>query len=288
MKGNEKTRNIKMALFGYIMTLPAFLIILGIIVYPIINAIIRSFQIQNEPGAYGFDNYIYLLTNNVARANILYTLYVVVITVILSTVIAFGLALYIRFGTSGFSKAVGALYLLPRFVPGLVAVNAMITVIRDNGLINRVAMSFGGSVSLGLMFTERGLILMNLWFNIPFATMITLAALSGVQDNIIESARDAGAGKWTVFRRIILPLTMRDVMIAATFIFMGNVGSFSTPYLMGGNFPRMAGIALFDEFNKLRYERAAALSVVMFLMCLISAVVYISTNMKKAKWETEH
>ena len=52
---------------------------------------------------------------------------------------------------------------------------------------------------------------------------------------MIESARDVGASKLRVLRSMILPLSMKDVVIAATFVFMSNVGSFTTPYLMGGN-----------------------------------------------------
>ena len=85
---------------------------------------------------------------------------------------------------------------------------------------------------------------------------------------------------------MILPLSYKDVVVAATFVFMSNVGAFTTPYLMGGNSPKMLGIALFDQFNKyLRYERAAALSVIMFLICSVSAAVYIYTNLKDKDWE---
>ena len=54
----------------------------------------------------------------------------------------------------------------------------------------------------------------------------------------------------------------------------------------GGNSPKMLGIALFDQFNRyLDYNRSAALSVIMFLLCSVSAVVYIYTNLKENDWE---
>ena len=110
--------------------------------------------------------------------------------------------------------------------------------------------------------------------------------LGGIPDSIIEGARDVGAGRWKVFTSMILPLSIKDVVIAATFVWMTNVGSFTTPYLMGGNAPKMLGIALFDQFNKyLAYNKAAALSVIMFLICAVSAGVYIYTNLKDNEWE---
>ncbi len=278
--------NLQQRILAYTFIAPALLITLGVVAYPILNVIVKSFQIEGGNG-YGFDHYIYLFTNRIALNNLTYTLYIVIITVVLSLAVAYGLALFMRFSNSAISRTIGALYLIPRFIPGLVAVNAMITVIRDSGLLNRIALTFGYDFKPGLMFNEKGIILMNLWFNIPFATMLILAALSNIPDSVIDSARDVGASRRVLFTKMIIPLTKKDVMIAATFIFMGNVGSFTTPYLMDSTSPQMIGITLFTQFNNLNYEYAAALSVVMFLLCSVSAAVYIYTNMRDKAWEKQ-
>ena len=136
------------------------------------------------------------------------------------------------------------------------------------------------------MYHANGMIMMNLWFNIPFAALMITAGLGAIPDSIIEGARDVGATKFKVFTSMILPLSIKDVVVAGTFVFMSNVGSFTTPYLMGGSAPKMLGIALFDQFNKyLAYNRSAALSVIMFLICSVSAGVYIYTNLKENEWE---
>ena len=66
-------------------------------------------------------------------------------------------------------------------------------VIRDSGLINRISQLLGMNLQLGLMYNGKGIVLMNLWFNIPFATMLMAAALSKIPDSTIEAARDAGS-----------------------------------------------------------------------------------------------
>jgi len=269
---------------AYAFITPALLITLGVVAYPIVNVLVRSLQTD---GGYGFDHYIYLFTNPISLENLFYTLYIVFVTVFVAVAVAYGLALFMRFSKSGISKTIGALYLIPRFIPGLVAVNAMITVIRDSGLLNRIALVFGYDFKPGLMFNEYGIILMNLWFNIPFATMLILAGLSNIPDSVIESARDVGASRRVLFTKMIVPLTMKDVMIAATFIFMSNVGAFTTPSLMGSTSPQMIGVSLFTQFNNLNYGYAAALSVVMFLLCSVSAAVYIYTNMRDKAWEKQ-
>lgn len=268
----------------YVYVMPAFLIIMAVVAYPIITTLTKSFSTPD--GQFTTDNYTYFFTDKNAFADLMFTLYVVIMTVILAIVISYLLALYLRFSTSRLRKIISSLYLLPRFIPSLVAVYAMIAVVRDSGLINRLSQLLGYNFKPGLMFSGNGIIMMNLWFNIPFATMIIAAALSGIPDSVIESARDVGAKRLQVFKTMILPLSLKDVLIAATFVFMGNVGSFTTPYLMGPNRPQMLGTALFRQFSSYAdYEKSAALSVIMFIICSVSAVVYITTNLKEKDWE---
>lgn len=278
-----KEKTLLQKILPYLLVLPSMLLLVVVVLFPIISNIGRSFQL--EEGGMGLDNYIYFFTDPIQVNNILYTLKIVVITVLACIVIAYLLAMYLRFSNSRVSRLIGNLYLLPRFIPGLVAVNGMITIIRDSGLINRIGQLFGLNIQLGLMYNEKGVIMMNLWFNIPFATMLLASAMSSIPDSIIEAAQDAGANKVKLFFNMILPLTYKDVFIAITFIFMSNIGSFTTPYLMDGNNPQMLGIALYTLFNNFHYERAAALSVIIFLMSAVSAVVYIHTNMKEQEWE---
>lgn len=279
------SNKLKEKITAYGMVLPAFLVVMLTVAYPIVSAIIQSFQ-DSETGSFTFSNYTYFFQDEAQRSNLFYTLYIVIITVLATIVIAYLLALYLRFVKSKISRFIGVLYLLPRFVPAMCAVYAMITIIRDTGLINRIGQLFGLSINLGMMYHASGIITMNLWFNIPFAAMMIAAGLGGIPDSIIEAAQDVGASKLKILRTMILPLSIKDVVVAATFVFMSNVSSFTTPYLMGGNSPKMLGITLFDQFNRyLDYNRSAALSVIMFLLCSVSAVVYIYTNLNENEWE---
>ena len=267
--------------------MPAFLVVMMTVAYPILSAVIQSFQ-DEKTGEFTLDNYLYFFTEPMQIRNILYTLFVVVMTVVIAIVVAYLLALYLRFVKSKVARTIGTLHLLPRFVPAMCAVYAMITIIRDSGLINRIGALFGLDIKLGLMYHASGMIVMNLWFNIPFAALMITAGLGAIPDSIIEGARDVGASKLKTFTSMILPLSIKDVVVASTFVFMSNVGSFTTPYLMGGNSPKMLGIALFDQFNKyMSYNRSAALSVIMFLICSVSAGVYIYTNLKENDWEKQ-
>ena len=117
---------------------PALLLSLGIVIYPIINTIIRSFK-EPGTGAWSLCNYTFLFTDKVASASIWYTVEVAIATVVLSIALSYLLALFLRFSHSKIAHWIGNLYLIPRFIPGLVAVYAMMTIVRDSGLLHRIS-----------------------------------------------------------------------------------------------------------------------------------------------------
>lgn len=279
------SKDMRKKLTPYLLILPSFTLILLFVVYPILNSLIRSFQ-RAKTGAFTFDNYLYFFTDHAQLTNIGYTVFVTLATVVLTLLFAYPFSIYLRFSKSRLSRWIYSLNLLPRFIPGMVAVYALILIINDAGVINRISRLFGLNIQPGVMYSFKSILIMNLWFNIPFATLIITAALSGLKESIIESAKDVGANKLTIFRKIILPLSYKDALIAVTFVFMSNIGAFTTPYLVGGNAPKMLGIALFDQFNSyMAYERAAALSFIMFLICSVSSFIYVYVNLKQSKWE---
>lgn len=268
----------------YVMVFPAFVVMMLVVVLPIINTILQSFQTVD--GTFTMANYQYFFTSKEAFQSLIFTAIEAFSTMLLAIIFSFLLALYLRFSKSKISRFIGRLYLLPRFIPGIVAVYAVMNIIKDAGFINRFLQLFGIAYKPGLLYDMKGIILCNLWFNIPFSAMLLSAALSAVEDSYVESARDAGCSYWKIFQKIIWPLVYKDVIVAATFILMGQIGAFTIPYLTGPNNPKMLGILLYQQVNTyLDYQKAAALSVLMFLLCLGGAVVYIKSNMKEEVWE---
>ena len=285
----KKKNNWKRVLFIILALTPSMLISIGLVIYPIINSVILSFK-DPKTGEWSMTNYVYMFTNKTASATIVYTLAVTLLTVFFSIAFAYLLALYLRFSNTRVSKMIGALYLIPRFIPVLVAVYALMAVVRDSGLLYRLSLLLPEGSALygfkpGILYTMKGLVIVNCWFNIPFSTMIISAALTNISESIVESARDVGAGRLRVFFRFILPLSYKDVLIAATFVFMSNISAFTTPYLIGPNFPQMLGVYVRQQFGRLNYEITAAASVLIFLFSSVSAIVYLYTNMKERAWE---
>lgn len=276
----KKNNKLKALLF----VIPSFLLMFLVIIVPIFNSVILSFQNSNT-GKYDFSNYISIFTDKNQIENIVYTMYIVITTVILCIVISLLLAIFLRFSKSKAARILEQIYIIPKFIPGIVVVYTLMLIIKDTGLINRFMMMFGIDFKPSLLYTASGIIMVNLWFNIPFATMIIHSELASIPDSIIESAMDVGAGKMRILKNMILPLSFRGLLITSTFVFMGNLGEFTTPFLMGTNAPRMLGVALQQEFGVFyNLPRAAAMSVLMFLLSGIVGFSYISSMIKNDEW----
>ena len=110
----------------------------------------RSFRTAD--GQFTLDNYAYFFTSAEALQSLLFTLAEALTVMALSVVLSFLLALYLRFSKSPVSRALGKLYLLPRFIPGIAAVYAVMNVIKDSGSINRIAAAFGVDYKPGLLY----------------------------------------------------------------------------------------------------------------------------------------
>jgi ABC-type spermidine/putrescine transport system permease subunit I len=257
-----------------------------LVVFPIGRSVALSFT-DPETGVFSLINYRQILTEPYMVANVRYTLVVVAFTVLIVGIVSYLLALYLSFTDSWFSRIMSKLYLIPRFIPTIVAVYAIMNVVKDTGAVNRILLAlFGIDFKPGLMYTQKGIILANCWFNFPFSIMLISASLQGIPRSIIESARDVGAGKLRVFFYMILPLSFNDFLIAVTFVFMGNIAAFTTPYLMGARAPMMLGVALQQEFSTFQHlELSAAISVVLFLLSSVMGGFYIYKSLKANKWE---
>ncbi|MDR2089423.1 MAG: ABC transporter permease [Clostridiales Family XIII bacterium] len=274
----------KEKLQGLAMVFPSFALMVAVVFVPIIEAVVTGFR--DESGGFTLQNYRLIFTDPSYYKNIVYSLSVVLPTVGLNMLIAYPLAIYTTYSKSRIARVVDAMYATTLFVPGIVATFALMNVIRDTGSVNRFFMLFGISFDPQLLYTGPGLVFMNLWFNIPFAAMILSSSLAGISTSLLESARDVGANFLEIFFKMIWPLTYKAALLSAVFVFIGCIGAFTVPFLAGANFPRMLGVALYQEFSVFFSQNmASALATVMFLLSAVAGGIYIYLQMKRDVWQ---
>ncbi|OXM87621.1 ABC transporter permease [Paenibacillus rigui] len=276
------TKRTKQSIWGLLLVLPSFLVLTFVVIVPIVLAINESFQ--NSAGEYSLEHYIYLFTDKVSVGNIVFTLKITLTSVVLVLLISYIMAIYLRFSSGLIVKWIQKMYMIPMFIPSVIASYGMINMYGNHGWLSRILLLFGSEALPKLIFDYKGLILANLWFNIPFTTMLLSSALAGIPNAVIESAKDVGASRVQLFLKFIVPLSYRTMLVAVTFIFMGIIGGFTAPYLIGPNSPQVLGVAMQQIFSVYQETQlASANAVFMFVLCSFMGYFYIRTMIKDDK-----
>jgi putative spermidine/putrescine transport system permease protein len=113
--------------------------------------------------------------------------------------------------------AILLLFLLPQAVPNLPI------------YVNIARMFY----SIGLNGTVLGVVLVHAAHGLVLAVWIASAAFAAVDSSLEESARNLGAGPWTCFRTITLPLAAPGLMASAIFVFLESLDEFTGTYFVG-------------------------------------------------------
>lgn len=275
------SKEARQSITGLAMVLPSFAILLIVVIIPIVQSFIMS--LSNGSGGYDLSRYTYLFTDKGMRSNIVFTLRVTAITCVAVILISYTLAIYMRFNQGPIVNLIRKTYMIPLFIPGVIATYGLINLLGNHGWLARMLEVVGITLPR-IIFDEKGIIIANLWFNIPFTTMLLSSALSGIPSSIIESAKDVGVGRLTLFTRFIFPLSYKTFLVALTFVFMGVIGSFTAPYLIGANSPQMLGVSMQQVFSVFQErEQAAAIAFFSFLLCSVLGAFYIRSMAEEEK-----
>ncbi len=162
------------------------------------------------------------------------------------------------------------LAVLPFWTSSLVRTYAMIFLLRDSGLINRVLMDLGViHAPLRLLYTEGAVLAGLVYGALPFMILPIYASLEKLDPALLEAAEILGARSWARFTRIIWPLTLPGVVAGSLLVFVPSLGSFVVPDLLGGARQMMIGNLIQNQFGPARnwpFGSAAAFAVMALVM----------------------
>lgn len=273
------SKELKMGILGLILVIPSFLLLFVIVVIPIALSFVES--LRNDAGGYDLSRYLFLFTDKAMRANIVFTLKVTVVSCVMVLLISYALAVYMRFSSGRVVDWIRKTYMIPIFIPGVIATYGLINLLGNHGWLSRFLLLIGITLPR-IIFDEKGIIIANLWFHIPFTTMLLSSALAGIPNSVMESAKDVGAGRLRIFVRFVFPLSYKTFLVASTFVFMGILGSFTAPFLVGPNAPQMLGVSMEQVFGVFQErEQAAAIAFFTFLLCSVLGFYYIRSMVKE-------
>ncbi len=286
---------------GYTLIAPPVLFLALIIIYPSLKAVWDSLTLKSITTGGGnelvthaptLDNYRALLTDPAYRLDrkaIFYTLQVTITTLISLFAMCYPLAMFLRFSRSRLVGFFRTLSLIPLFIPTIVSAYAFISFYEQGDFLNvllqntHIQSTFFGGHFPQLIDNTTGIVLGQIWNNIPITVLLIGAGLGEIDGTLIESARDVGAGYGRVFRDIIFPLTLRQALIAFILAFIGVVGSYNIPALLGPTEPQMLGPAMNDNLSTGQVLIAQTEAVLTFAMAVLVGLLYVAVIVRQRR-----
>jgi spermidine/putrescine transport system permease protein len=203
--------------------------------------------------------------------NILWdSIYLAAISTVICLILGYPAALIISNTHVSRRNTLLFLCILPMWMNMLLRTYAWMTILGNNGILNNF-FAFLGLPRFNMLYT-RGATVMGMVYNfIPFMILPIYTALSKMDKALLEAADDLGADKKTVFKKVILPLSMPGVISGIIMVFMPAVSTFIIPQLLGGNKSMMIG-NLVEKLFILSgdWNFGSAISIVMMLIILLS------------------
>lgn len=213
--------------------------------------------------------------------SVFYTFYYATVPTVvgLALSVLLALALRNRFRGKGTFQYV---YKLPLMIPYLVGVALVILVFSNGGIAARVLYALGMIHSTGqfprILNTHAGwgVMIVYLWKQIPFMTLIIYSVLLGLGRESEEAAQTLGASPWKTFWNVTLPQIMPGIVSASVIVFAFNFGSFEVPFVLGAGFPNTLPVEAWRAFSDADYtQRLSGMAITIFIAAVSGVLLFL-------------
>jgi len=167
---------------------------------------------------------------------------------------------------------VRALVTLPLVLPPVVGGVALLAAFGRNGLAGSVLFDVAG---IQIPFTTLAVVLAETFVAMPFLVITVDGALRSTDGRLEQAAATLGASRWTVFRRVTLPLIAPSILAGAVLAWARALGEFGATLTFAGSFPGVTRTLPLAIYSALDVERTQALALSLLLV-IVSAVILVS------------
>ncbi len=150
--------------------------------------------------------------------------------------------------TSRWKSAWMLLVILPLFIGSTIRTVGWMILFAKSGMMDTLAATFFRS-HVDLMYTPAAVVIGTLSVNLPFMVITLQSVFEGIDTRLEEAAQGLGATPGRAFWRVIWPLSLPGIGIAAILSFILGMNAYATPVLLGGPRFQMMAPLLFWEFN---------------------------------------
>lgn len=205
------------------------------------------------------------------------TLTLALIVTLILLVVGTPIAWWLCHTRSPLQAPIAAVVSLPLVLPPTVLGFYLLLAFGPNGPGGLLAPLWGART---LAFSFEGLVIASVLYSLPFMVQPLRTAFEALGDEPLEAAATLGAGRWTTFFRVVIPLSRTGYLTGAILTFAHTVGEFGVVLMIGGNIPgktKLVSMAIYDFVERLEWDKAHILAggMVLFAFVVITAVMLI-------------
>ncbi|WP_244560383.1 ABC transporter permease [Bosea sp. TND4EK4] len=233
---------------------------------PVLNLARMSFYEVEPTGTmrevYTLATWAKLITDSFYGELLLNSITVSLGITLLTLLCSYPIALYLHRSSGTWKTILLVLVISPLLTSAVVRTYGWIAILSDSGLVNN-GLAALGLARIRLMFNQIGVTIGLTEILMPYMILALLAGFGRLDPRIEEAASTLGAPPFTVFRRIILPLTLPGIALGCLLCFVLAVSSFITPKLLGGGRVFLLATEIYDQaIVTLNWPLAATLSLI--------------------------
>lgn len=261
---------------------PALAVVVGALVLPGLNLFVQSFLGSRGYGLveyrFTLENYAGALANPTYHKLALSSFGVGALAAIACVALGYPVAFHISFRMRRGRNLALFLVVASLFSSYLVRLYAWYTILGSNGVINSGLQRFGiiEEPLVFLLFSRWAVLVAFVNIFLPYAILMLTSAMQNIPADLLENARDLGAGPVRTFTAVVLPLSMSAAVGSIAYTFILASGDYITPALLGGTQGAALATAVADQFLALGDRPGgAALS---FVMLAVFLAVYMGLS----------
>ena len=230
-------------------------------------AIVVYFAFTTRDGAFTLENitglgaYTTVFARRIVQA---------VIATVICLIIAFPIGFMLSRMAPAHQKMMQMLIMLPMWMNFLLRTYAWMTLLEDNGIINRFLGLFG--IGPLHMINTSGAVVLGMVYNyLPYMILPLYTIMVKIDQSVIEAAQDLGANQFHILTRVLVPLAMPGITTGITMVFVPSISTFIISRMLGGGSNLLPGDLIEMQFlgNSYNYNLGSAMSLVLMVIVLL-------------------
>ena len=265
----------KLALASALYAAPALLLMLGVFVVPM-GIIVRQSLTSADGAHVSFAAFARIAASPLLLRVGITTLQITLLATVFAVLLAYPLAYYLAQQPARRRAVLMVLLLVPFWTSVLVKSFAFTVILGHAGIIN-TALDHLGLPAVPLLFNRVGVVVGMSHQLLPYMVFPILDNLVAQPAELAVAAAILGAGKWRIFWRITLPLSLPGVMAGLLLVMILSLGFYVVPALLGGRQDMMlANLVDFYARESIDWSMASALSL---LLAAVAGMIAVGLSM---------